>query len=277
MSASLMRAAALLGVLAGTAPAACAGAQAGQDGGIASRVAAAPDGEVWMHYRARPGVCGSVNGISTNGGHPRGAIMITDEGRGYSSGDHWECVEGPVWVALVRRGGLVQDLRVRVARSWSAEGRGRVTDLGEVTPADASAYLLGLAERGNDGEVGEKAILPATLGDGVTTWPSLLRIAKKAEAPSRTRRSAVFWLSQQAGDRVTRELSALVSDGDEDQELRKHAVFALSQRPREEAVPELIRIARTHRDPEIRKTAMFWLGQSGDPRALALFQDILEH
>ena len=47
-----------------------------------------------------------------------------------------------------------------------------------------------------------------------------------------------------------------MSDSEEDRELRKHAVFALSQRPREEAVPELVRIARTHRDPEIRKTAV---------------------
>ena len=68
-----------------------------------------------------------------------------------------------------------------------------------------------------------------------------------------------------------------MSDGDEDREVRKHAVFALSQRPREEAVPELVRIARTHRDPEIRKTAMFWLGQSGDPRAIALFEEILRN
>ncbi len=37
----------------------------------------------------------------------------------------------------------------------------------------------------------------------------------------------------------------------------------------------LIRVATTNRDREIRKKAMFWLGQSDDPRALALFEDIL--
>jgi HEAT repeat protein len=125
--------------------------------------------------------------------------------------------------------------------------------------------------------VGEKALLPATLADSVTTWPALLRIARREGTPQQTRRSAVFWLSQQAGDRITRELANFVSDGDEDRELRKHAVFALSQRPRDESIPELVRIARTHRDPEIRKTAMFWLGQSNDPRAVALFEEILSH
>ena len=49
----------------------------------------------------------------------------------------------------------------------------------------------------------------------------------------------------------------------------------LSQRPEARGVPVLIRVATTNRDREIRKKAMFWLGQSDDPRALALFEDIL--
>jgi HEAT repeat protein len=52
-------------------------------------------------------------------------------------------------------------------------------------------------------------------------------------------------------------------------------VFALSQRPRDEGVPALIRIARENPDPELRKKAIFWLGQSDDPRALALFEELL--
>jgi HEAT repeat protein len=52
-------------------------------------------------------------------------------------------------------------------------------------------------------------------------------------------------------------------------------VFALSQRSSNEAVPALIKVARTSRDPELRKTALFWLGQSEDPRALHLFEEIL--
>ena len=63
--------------------------------------------------------------------------------------------------------------------------------------------------------------------------------------------------------------------GGEDIEIRKQAVFALSQRPTEEGVPALIRIARTNRHAELRKTALFWLGQSEDPRALTLFEEIL--
>jgi len=57
--------------------------------------------------------------------------------------------------------------------------------------------------------------------------------------------------------------------------VKEQAVFALSQQPRDAGVPALIRIARTHPEPGVRRKALFWLGQSGDPRALALFEEIL--
>ncbi len=40
-------------------------------------------------------------------------------------------------------------------------------------------------------------------------------------------------------------------------------------------MPALIAVARTNRDSEIRKKALFWLGQSNDPRALDLFEELL--
>ena len=52
-------------------------------------------------------------------------------------------------------------------------------------------------------------------------------------------------------------------------------MFALSQRPADEGVPALIRVVRSSREPEIVRTALFWLGQSEDPRALTLFEEIL--
>jgi hypothetical protein len=45
--------------------------------------------------------------------------------------------------------------------------------------------------------------------------------------------------------------------------------------PKEEGVPRLIDVARTNKNVEVRKQAMFWLGQSNDPRALKFFEEIL--
>ena len=64
-------------------------------------------------------------------------------------------------------------------------------------------------------------------------------------------------------------------DNDPDTEVKKKAVFALSQLPKDEGVPKLMDVARNNKNPEVRKQAMFWLGQSNDPRALKFFEDIL--
>jgi HEAT repeat protein len=123
--------------------------------------------------------------------------------------------------------------------------------------------------------MGPKAILPATMADSANIWPALIKIARNADVPRHTRTQAVFWLGQAAGEAATRDLKDIVLDDGVDREVRDQAVFALSQRPRDEAVPALISLVRTNKDPEIRKRALFWLGQSNDPRALDLFEELL--
>jgi hypothetical protein len=58
--------------------------------------------------------------------------------------------------------------------------------------------------------------------------------------------------------------------------VKKRAVFALSQLPKDEGVPLLLQVARTHTNPAVKKQAIFWLGQSKDPRALEFFAEILK-
>ena len=123
--------------------------------------------------------------------------------------------------------------------------------------------------------MGEKAIFPATIADSANVWPSLIRLARNSNVPRGARTNAIFWLGQAAGEAATANLRDIVVDNEVDREVRETAVFALSQRPKDEGVPALISIARTNKDPEIRKKALFWLGQSHDPRALDLFEELL--
>ena len=58
--------------------------------------------------------------------------------------------------------------------------------------------------------------------------------------------------------------------------MKKKAVFALSQLPKDDGVPKLIEVAKTQRNPEVRKQAFFWLGQSHDPRALDYIESVLK-
>jgi len=251
-----MRATWCTGLLVALLPASLAGQS------LAERVRRAPQGTVRMSFAAREGVCGSGPN----------SITITDHDRD----SEWEgsCERGPVRVSMRVRDGRIAEADTYVGGRWRTPG-GTVTDLGVVPARDAAAALLALAVETSDDDGGE-LITAATLADSAVVWPELLRIARDTRVGEETRRQSVFWLGQATGEAATRGLDSIVeAEGDADLEIRKHAVFALSQRPAEEGVPALIRIARTNRHAELRKTALFWLGQSEDPRAISLFEELL--
>jgi len=102
----------------------------------------------------------------------------------------------------------------------------------------------------------------------------LIKVAE-GDSDRELRKQALFWLGQRAGKRSLEVLGNVVEKSDDDTEVQKQAVFAISQRPKDEAVPLLIKIARTHPKAAVRKQAMFWLGQTGDERALEFFKEIL--
>jgi hypothetical protein len=237
-----------------TLPAA-AGAQT-----LAQRTETLGDGTLRFSFAARAGVCG-------NGGHNI-TIVSHDEDNEWES----DCTPGPVRVSLRVRGGRVADAHTYVGGRWRPP-EGKTTDLGQLPARQAATDLLALVEQQRADA--EELVTAATLADSAVVWPVLLRIARRTELPVETRRQAVFWLGQAAGEAATRGLDSLASDGGEEVEVRKQAVFALSQRPADEGVPVLIRIARSNPHAELRKSALFWLGQSEDPRAIALFEEIL--
>jgi HEAT repeat protein len=72
----------------------------------------------------------------------------------------------------------------------------------------------------------------------------------------------------------TAQFDAIQNDPETD--VKKRAVFALSQLPKDESVTQLNRVAGTNSNPAVRKEAFFWLGQSLDPRALAYLEQVLK-
>jgi HEAT repeat protein len=93
---------------------------------------------------------------------------------------------------------------------------------------------------------------------------------------ARVRGQALFWLAQRAGQKVAESAISDAIANDPETEVKKKAVFALTQMPKGEGVPLLIQVARTNRNAEVRKQAMFWLGQSKDDRALAFIEQVLK-
>lgn len=241
---------------------------------VARRIADAPDGEIRMSFANRPDVCGNGNGYSRKGrGKSTWVSTTKEEAVIYDAVEYdSDCAypNGPVNVLLVKRDRKIQRVRTWVGGHWR-EGRGG-TDLGRVSAPDAAKALLAIA---NSEPNAKEAIFPATIADSIDASPELLRIARNDKVSQETRKNAVFWLSQAASDSATAGLAELIGDEAEESEVRKSAVFALSQRPKDEGIPALIRIAKTNKDPEVRRSAIFWLGQSEDPRALGLIEDLI--
>src|SRR4051812_7196509 len=202
------------------------------------RVSTVASGTLRMSFAARPGVCG--NGTNN--------ISVGDEDADWAS----DCEPGPVRIALRVSDHQVVGLRTYVGGHWRVAGA--ATDLGMVRPQEAAAYLLSLAA--NARELDGDPLLPATLADSVTVWPSLLKIARDSSLPLGRRRGAVFWLSQAAETAAGNALDSVVGDPSGDREVRKQAVFALSQRSPGEGVPRLIHIVQSNPDPELRKSAL---------------------
>lgn len=152
---------------------------------------------------------------------------------------------------------------------------------------EKGAFWLG-AGRGHDGylalkkmtadpdpEFRKKLSFDLFVSRDAAAIDDLIRMAKSDQNIG-VREQAIFWVGQKAGAKAIAMLKDTV-ENDPEVGVKKKAVFAISQLPKDEAVPELLHVAQTNADPAVRKDAIFWLGQTHDPRALAYFEQILEH
>jgi hypothetical protein len=270
MRTTTMNAAAALALLA----TACVSERA-ESQALAQRVRAAGDGVVEMRYATRPGICGDGRRYFSIGRHSFYGEWNSADGR-----DLRTCVPGARVRMRVERG-AVTEVRLTVGpRPTSAGASGeRVTDLGEVSSVQAASYFLDLASEGV-GQRSHGAITAAVVADSASVWRRLLAIATETSGVSGSaRRDAMFWVSRFAAAKVGGHAEDLAAaeddDGDEQDDTRSAAVFALSQMRGKQGVEPLLQIARSNRDPRVRQKALFWLGQSGDPRAVTLFREIL--
>jgi hypothetical protein len=264
---AVARAAALLGATLGAsllAPAAAAG-----QGSLASRIDAVRTGTVRLVYAARPGVCGDgMNWYRTRPGSYTGSFTNSHWGRDVEV----TCQPGPVRVVVAREDGEIRDIRTYVGGRWKADTG--ITDLGTVSAPEAARWLLSQAERAQE-RIANAAMSAATLADSTDASAQLLRLVQDEKRPQNVRASALRWLGETAGEKVSARLDSIAYEPG-DREVRKQAIYALSRRPAEEAVPALLKMVESLPDRELRRTAVYWLAQTKDPRAIAWIQRQVE-
>lgn len=243
---------------------------AAQQRSLADRISAVRSGSVEFRYPSRAGVCGDGRSYIRVGEH-------TTVGSWNDGTDSRYCAPGPVRVVVMLTNGT--PTRVKGFVGPEPADKSGITDLGSTTAAEGSAYLLEIASLSDGGRASRDAVFPALLGEGVVAWPKLVQIARRDSGGEGHRHSeATFWLGRYAAAKLDGNDSPFDADDHEEsdeEDVKAHAVFALSQLRGREGVEPLIQVARTNKDPYVRSKALFWLGESRDPRAIDVFEEIL--
>jgi len=164
--------------------------------------------------------------------------------------------------AYAERPGLPSELREK-AIFWIGQSGG----------AENEAFLRSLYGKLTELELRNKVLFSISQAGGAENMRWLLGVARDNTQPTELRKQALFWAGQ--GNAPIADLASLYSVLT-DRAMREQLIFVYSQRNEPAAVDKLLEIARRDPDTELRKKALFWLGQSDDPRAAKALQDIIE-
>jgi hypothetical protein len=145
--------------------------------------------------------------------------------------------------------------------------------IGQQNRPENSRYLQTLYARVNTQQLKEKIIFSLSQMNSAENARWIMNIALDENEGIEARKQALFWAGQSGGN-----LADLVSlyGRMQNREMKEQLIFVYSQRSERAAVDKLLDIARNDPDREMRKKALFWLSQSNDPRVADLLQEIID-
>jgi tetratricopeptide (TPR) repeat protein len=148
-----------------------------------------------------------------------------------------------------------------------------IFQLGQRRSTENTEFLRALYSRVTNEDLKDKIMFSLSQQRGVGNEQWLMNIVVNPKEDVELRKKALFSASQ-AGV-ATSEFVSLYNRLT-DSELKDHMIFVLSQRPRDPAaMDKMFDIAKNEKDPDLRKKAIFWLGQSRDPRAQQFLIDLI--
>jgi HEAT repeat protein len=141
-----------------------------------------------------------------------------------------------------------------------------------VATADYLKELFGKLPRGETGlKKSTLFSLSQMRGFGNDRW--LLDLAMDESQSTEVRKHALFCAGQNGVP--GRELASLY-DRVGNRDVKEQLIWVMSESRDPRASDRLVEIAKSDRDPEMRKKAIFWLGQKNDPRIRQILLDILK-
>ncbi len=194
-----------------------------------------------------------------------------------ASAEPWLAAKATFWLGQVDDPGASQTLRQLVTdRGVSEEVKAQaVFVLGQHDSPDDQAFLRSQFDALGTKKLQDRVLMGVAQhgGPGAKAW--LLGIVTDSTRPVEVRKQALFWAGQSEA-LETSDLTALYGRLHDDA-MQRQTIFVLSQRDDSAATNALMRIARSDPEHDLRKQAMFWLGQKNDPRVAKFLADILEH
>ena len=154
------------------------------------------------------------------------------------------------------------DLRKTAIRVLAQHGEGAVDELLKLYDSEQSTDL-------------KRTVLQALSETKSTRVEDKLFEVAKSNETMDVRRQAIRLLGERVSRRSFEFLSQTAQSNDVHAEVQVQAVRSIAERRTEESVPILIKIARTHPNQLVRKQAIRSLGESGDPRAVEYFREVL--
>lgn len=144
--------------------------------------------------------------------------------------------------------------------------------IGQSRTEKSGDYLRQLFRKTRDEDVRDKIIFSISQQNDDESQKWLVDLASNANESIELRKKALFWAGQ-TGTPFS-QLSAMYGRMRE-QEMKDQMIFVFSQRREPAALEKLMDIAKNDPDREVRRKALFWLGQSKDSRVSAFLSDII--
>ena len=139
----------------------------------------------------------------------------------------------------------------------------------------AADELSSLFDAERDTQIRKKIIFSLSQMNNQKARAKLMAVVRGGD-DAELRAETIFWLAQTGGDNIVDFLSQLY-DSEKTIEVKKKIVFSLTQaREKKAALQKLMAIAKSDPSPELRKEAIFWIGQSRDPEAIKFLEDFLK-
>jgi HEAT repeat protein len=139
--------------------------------------------------------------------------------------------------------------------------------------AEDMRFLRELFSRSRDEEIQNSIIQAMSQARTPEAMRWLIDLARDKSISIDARKNALFWAGQSGAE--LRQFVGLYDEMKGQTEIQNQLIFVFSQRRDREAIDKLMDIATNDPDRDLRKQAIFWLGQSHDPRVQRFLLDLI--